>query len=367
VIRVLVSAAEPSADAHAAAVVRAIAARRDDAEIEGIGGPQMARAGARLFGGMDALSVVGLTEALGSLGTHMRLLRETRRRLARHSYDVAVLVDYPGMHLRVLAAAARRGVPVVYYIAPQVWAWGSWRLATLRRAHHVAVVLPFEEAFFAERGVRATFVGHPLLDRPAPPSRRAARHALGLEDGVPVLALFPGSRANERRALWPVFARAARRLRHAVPDLELLVAAPAGSPGPRDPSGSFRVTESAMALAAADAALCKSGTTTLEAAIAGTPMVVAYRLSPLTFAVARRAVRVPFVSLVNLIAGRAVVPEFLQGKATAPALAQALLPLLDRDGSPAAQQRAALADVRAALGSPGASDRVADLALRCAA
>lgn len=366
--RVFVSAGEPSGDAHAAEVVRRLFADQEGIAVDGIGGPRMEEAGARLIARMEDLSAIGVAEVLRSVPAHVALLARLRRRFTLERYDLAVLVDYPGFHLRLARVAAGRGVPVLYYIAPQLWAWGAWRLPALRRSvSHLAVILPFEQAFFAGRGIPTTFVGHPLLDRPPTPTRDAARRVLGLGSDVPLLTLSPGSRRAEIRRLWPTLRRAAHRLREAVPDLEvLLLEAPCGV-APADEA--FRVWrgDPAVAFAAADAGLCKSGTTTLEAALAGMPMVIAYRMHPASFALAKRVVSVPSVGLVNLIAGRGVAPELLQGEATPEALASAALPLLDPAGREASEQRDALETVRSALGSPGAAGRVAELGRELAA
>src|SRR5437667_388866 len=193
-----------------------------------------------------------------------------------------------------------------------MWAWGASRVRRLTSVTRLAVILPFEEAFFRERGVAATFVGHPLRDRPPPPSRDEARRLLGLEPGRPTLGLFPGSRAQEVGRLWPAFRAAAERVRATRPDLQVVVA---GTPRGRYPAPGDIVIHTGDPLpvfAAADAGLCKSGTTTLEAALADLPMVVAYRLNPVSNFIATRVLRVPWVGLVNLIAGYEVAPEFLQ-------------------------------------------------------
>jgi lipid-A-disaccharide synthase len=316
---------------------------------------------------MEAYSVVGFVEAVESLPRHYRLLRRTRAAFRAGSYDVAVFVDYPGYHLRAAAAAAAAGVPVLYYIAPQLWAWGAGRVRRLARAvRQLAVILPFEEPFFREHGVPTTFVGHPLKDRTPPPSREAARRALGIEDGRPVLGVFPGSRAQEVRRIWPVAREAARLVRAARPELQVLIA------GTRvaqyADAGDMRVLmdDPSLVFAAADAGLCKSGTTTLEAALADLPMVITYRLHPLSNFIARRLLRVPWVGLVNLVAGEPLCPELLQGAATPRALADALVPLLDPADPATRRQRAGLATVRQRLGDPGAAERVASLVLALA-
>ncbi len=360
------SAPEPSGDMHAAGVVAALRQLTHDVAIECLGGRALAGTGAKMLEWAHGMDVVGLAEGLGSLPSHVRALARLRRHFAEGRYDVALLVDYPGFHLRVAATAAAAGVPVLYYVAPQVWAWGGWRMRSLRRNVRVlAVVLPFEEAYFKAAGIPTEFVGHPLLDRRNETSRAAARAGMGLDPACPVLAVFPGSRRQEIDRLWPTFSEAARRVAAAVVGLKVIVGARMRYPGFEDRGVWHEDTHTV--LAAADVALCKSGTVTLEAAIHGTPMVIAYRMHPLTFAVARRLVRVHHVGLVNILAGRAVVPEFIQRAATPEALANAIIELLDSAGSAAERQRAALADIRGRLGSPGAGRRVAEMAMRLVA
>ncbi len=360
--RIYISAGEPSGDAHGAAVASALR-RRIDVEIEALGGPELEAAGATVLDRMDQYSVVGFVEALWKVPAHVRLLGRVSAAFRTGRYDLAILVDYPGYHLRAAAAIAKAGVPVLYYIAPQMWAWAPWRVRRLAPVRRLAVILPFEEAFFREHNVSATFVGHPLSDRAPLPSRLEARGILGLDPARPVLGLFPGSRSQEVKRLWPVFRDAAAAVVAARPDVQVVVA---GMPrGTYPAAGAMRVCEGnpLAVFAAADAGLCKSGTTTLEAAFADVPMVIAYRSHPVSFAIGRRIVRVPHVGLVNLIAEREVAPEFLQDAATAPALAAAVLPLLDPAGEGARRQRAGFAEVRERLGPPGAADRVANIAL----
>lgn len=360
--RVYLSAGEPSGDAHGAAVATALRRRLPDVDIEALGGPRLEAAGARVLDRMEHFSVVGFVEAVSKIPAHYRLLGRVRSAFAAGRYDLVILVDYPGYHLRVAAAAAAAGVPVLYYIAPQMWAWGADRVPRLRSVRQLAVILPFEEEFFRSHGVPARFVGHPLRDRPPPPARADAARALGLDPARPTLGIFPGSRAQEVKRLWPVFRAAAQRVLAGRPDIQAVVAAAPRATYP-DP-GAIRLHqgEPATVFAAATAGLCKSGTTTLEAALADLPMAIAYRLNPLSYAIARRLLSVEWVGLVNLVAGSAVAPEFLQGRATPEALAEAVVPLLDA-GSPAARrQREGLALVRDRLGAPGAAGRVAELA-----
>lgn len=349
-------------------LVRAMKERLAGVEIDAIGGSSMSQAGANVVESPAEFGVMGLAEGVTSIPAHLRLLSRLRRRFFDGLYDLAVLIDYPGFHLRVAAAAAANRVPVLYYVAPQLWAWGSWRLRLIRKhVKQLAVVLPFEEEYFRTRGVFASFVGHPLLDCDTSRPSSCARAALNLPDGAPVLGLLPGSRAPEVSRLWPGFRDAAKRLSESMPRLRVIVAAVDGIDYPRAPEFQLFIDKSADVLAAADAVLCKSGTATLEAALSGTPMVIAYRMHPLTFAAARRAVRLQHVGLVNLIAGREVCPEFLQARATPSALAEAVAPLLDGMGEAASRQREAFVGIRARLGGPGATARVADIALRMVA
>ncbi len=360
--RVYFATGELSGDRHAAAVASAFRRLVSSASIEATGGPALAAAGAAIRHPISGLGAFGAAEIVGTIPRHVAVWQDLRRRFREGAIDLLVAVDYPGFHLRLADAAARSGVPVLYYIAPQLWAWGAHRAARLRRhIRQLAVILPFEEPFFHGFDIPTTFVGHPLLDRSFP-DRPSARAALELPDATSVLSLFPGSRPGEVRRLWPAFRDAAFQVQSALPETRVLVATVPGASYPGGEAFTLCGGDAGPVLAAGDAALCKSGTTTLEAALCGLPMVVAYRLHPWSFAIARRVVRVPHVSLVNLIAGRKVVPELLQGNATPEALARAVLPLLDRDSRAVREQRAAFAEIRARLGTPGAADRVAEMA-----
>lgn len=366
---ILFVAGEASGDLHAAGVARELRARGAPYDLVGIGGDEMRAAGVRLIEHAEQLAVMGFVEVLRHVPKHYALLRALRGRIRSGSTALLVLIDYPGFNMKLAAEAHAAGIPVLYYITPQVWAWGAGRLAKL--AHTVtraAVILPFEEELLRAHGVSATFVGHPLLDRARDmPTRADARAALDLPADAKVLALFPGSREQEIARHLDDFVATARTLERRQPNLRVVVsAAPtvrideSKCPYPVVRSASFTV------LRAADAALCKSGTTTLEAAVAGCPLVVAYRTNPLTYAAARRLVKIPRIGLVNVVAGKAVAPEFVQDALQPAAVADALEPLLDpNDGRRQAMVRA-LQDVRASLGTPGAAERVATIALELA-
>lgn len=366
---ILIIAGETSGDLHAARVVRELVAGKAPFELVGIGGDAMEAAGVRLLEHARRLAALGLVEVLRHVPRHYALLRELRRRLKGGRVALLVLVDYPGFNMRLAETAAAAGVPVLYYITPQIWAWGSARAERLARTvTKAAVILPFEEQLLRSHGVDATFVGHPLLDAAtALPGRAEARAALGLSAGDRVLALFPGSRPQEIARHLDDFVETARELQRRIPALRVVVsAAPtvridaARCPFPLVQSASFSV------LRAADAALCKSGTTTLEAAVADCPLVVAYRTNPLTYAAARRVLKIRHIGLVNVVAGREIAREFVQGALEPHAVAAALLPLLDPSSPERAQMIADLRDVRSALGTPGASRRVATLAVELA-
>jgi lipid-A-disaccharide synthase len=361
--RIFVSAGEPSGDLHGAGVIRALLARHPDAVVEALGGPRMQEAGATLRYRMEGLAAFGLVEVVSKLGAHLRLLRALREDFRAGRYDLVILIDYPGFHVRVAEAARQAGTKVLYYIAPQLWAWRPGRARRLASAvDRLAVVLPFEQRFFGDLGLRSDYVGHPLIDRVPPPTREEARGRLGVGAGERVLGLFPGSRAQEVRRLWAPFRDAALTLlREGVCDRVLVAGTEEGAypePGPLQ----IVVHDAGAVLASADAVLVKSGTTTLEAALADRPMVVAYKVHPLTYRMFQRLRTVRWISLVNLVAEREVVPEILQEAAEPGRLAAALRPLLDPRDPRTAAQREGLALVRRRLGEPGATTRVVALA-----
>jgi lipid-A-disaccharide synthase len=363
---ILFVAGEASGDLHAAGVARALAGRGAPFRLTGIGGDEMQAAGVELVEHAERLAVMGFVEVLKHIPLHYRLARELEQRIRSGRVALVVLIDYPGFNMKIAAAARAARVPVLYYITPQVWAWGAKRLRELARTiTKAAVILPFEEALLREHGIDATFVGHPLLDRARTlPGRAEARRTLSVGDGDRLLALFPGSRAQEIARHLEPFVATARALQRRDPALKVVVSAaphveiaPERCPYPLVHSASFSV------LRAADAAMCKSGTTTLEAAVAGCPLVVAYRTSAITYAAAKRLVRIPHIGLVNVVAGREVAPEFVQEALVPARVADVLAELLDVTSDRRIRMVAEVDRVRALLGEPGAAERVATMAI----
>jgi lipid-A-disaccharide synthase len=325
----------------------------------------MKAAGVELWAHADQMAVMGFVEVVRHLPFFLSLLWKTRDDLRADPPDLVIPIDYPGFNLRLARYAKELRVPVLYYIAPQVWAWHRSRMAELAsNADHLAVVLPFEEKLFREAGAQVTFVGHPLLDQAASPvTREAFCAAHALDPQRRIVALLPGSRQQEIRHHAALFAEAARLLQREQPDVQPVIAQAPGIPAEAFADEKFPVVaNSTDLLACAQAALTKSGTSTLECALSLTPMVVAYRMNPISFMIARNVVEVEHIGLVNLIAGERIAPEFVQDDATPEALARALADIV-RDGPARDRQMAALRNVRQKLAGDerGAAVHVADI------
>ena len=378
-LAIMLSAGEASGDLHGSTLCRAIARAEPGARLLGMGGARMAAAGMRVLADPTAHAVAGISDAAGGIPALYRTYRSLVGCLHRERPAALVLVDFPEFNLRLARQARRAGVPVVYFVPPQLWAWRRGRLRPMaRRVNRVLAVLPFEEDLYAGAGVPVTFVGHPLLDvLPLDLTRVEARRRLGLDQSEAVVGLLPGSRRAEVTRLLPAMAEAARRVAASgaarrfvlalAPTIdralvESLVRDSARPGSPRVTVVSDRTYE---VMAAADAVLVASGTATLESALIGVPMVICYRGSRLTEVVVRCLARVPWCGLPNLIAGRAVVPEILQDEVTGERLATELRRLLE-DPVAATTQRTAFKDIRGRLGEPGVGDRAARAVLQVA-
>lgn len=369
----LVVAGEASGDLHGSRLVAELLRRAPDIEVFGLGGDELQRVGMHSLGHSREIAVVGITEAARVLRRARQIFHALLREVEARSPRAAVLIDSPEFNLRLAPELKRRGVPVVYYISPQVWAWRQGRIRTIARCvDRLLVLFPFEVGFYRQHGVVAIHVGHPLVDE-VPELKTAWDEAggEGLARGQPLrLALLPGSRDSEVRALLGPMLQAIDRLAATRPIEVTLIRAPTVSrPLTEELLGraATRVRladdDRFAAIARSHLALCASGTATLEVGLLGTPMIVLYRVAPLTYLLARMLVRVPHVALVNLVLGGGIVPELLQGAATAARIAGEVESLL-AEPERLALQRRRFAGLRAALGEGGASRRAAEEVLR---
>jgi len=338
-LRVALVAGEASGDILGCGLMQAIKQRHPDAEFIGVGGARMEAEGLKSFFPMERLAVMGLVEVLGRLFELLRRRRQLARELIAAKPDVFIGIDAPDFNLGLELKLRRAGIKTVHYVSPSVWAWRQKRVLKIREACDLMLTLfPFEAQFYDEHQVPVRFVGHPLADAiPQQADRAAARKALDLPQDEPVVALMPGSRGGEVARLGELFLDAAIRLRALRPGIHFLL--PCATPerreqleqmlAGRDLPLTLLNGRSHEALAACDAVLIASGTATLEALLYKRPMVVAYRVAPLTYRILKRLVKSPYISLPNLLAERLLVPELIQDAATPEALAQAVAPLID--------------------------------------
>ncbi len=364
--RVMMIAGEASGDLHGAGVVRELKRRRKDIEVFGIGGENMRRAGMELVYHVNELSFMGFLEVL----KHLPLIRSVHRTLSMllkfKRPDVVVLIDYPGFNLRFARTAKRQNIRVVYYISPQVWAWHRSRIKKMKGTVDIMLVIfPFEEELYAKEGVDAEFVGHPLLEvMETHFDRKNFFRRYGLDPNKPLLALLPGSRTQEVVHIFPEMLNAARRIA-AEQGINIVVGV-APTLTPKYFSDMYDLDGVQLIAGAtydvmkhADVAVVTSGTATLETACFATPMIVVYRTSWLTYLLGRLLVRVNKIGLVNIVAGKQIVPELIQHRATAQRIAAEVRRLLGDDGDREAM-RNELSQVKHRLGSSGASKRVAE-------
>lgn len=369
---VMIVAGEASGDIYGEQFVYAMRDLNPDIAFFGIGGPKMEFAGVRVLHQASELSVVGFAEILPRIRYISRVLKELKQLLKQDPPDLLVLIDYPGFNLNLAKRAHALGIPVLYYIPPQLWAWREGRVKKLaQRVDRVAVILPFERKFYQKHGLEVDYVGHPLLDLPPPGrSKEEIRHGLGIgPERDPILALLPGSRAEEINRLMPAMVDAAEIILRSYPRLCCVL--PLASTLSEDLVNSYlkdatidiRVAgfDSKELLSIADLAFIASGTATLEAAITETPMVIAYKVSPFSYILARYLVKVSFIGLVNLVAGKAIVPELIQGNATGRRLAEEGLTILEDERTRGKMTRD-LQSVKERLGRVGASRGAASIA-----
>ena len=365
----LIVAAEASADLHAARALEELHRIRPDVRAFGLGGPRLRAAGLEALYPAEDLSVMGIAEVLPKIPRILEILRGLREAAAERKPKVALLVDSPDFNLRLAKHLKAQGVKVVYYISPMIWAWRRGRAKRIARVvDRMLCILPFEERFYDGTGVSARFVGHPLADRPPPSDPARYRADLGLDAGRLTVALLPGSRHSELKRIFPPMLEAAERIRARHPEAQFVVPV---APTLRDevvrPFLARHATLNVKlvagradeAVGASDAALVKSGTSTLETALMRRPMVVVYRLAWLSYLVGRIFVRIAHFALVNILAGRQVVPELLQTEASPERMAFEIERLLS-DPEARRQQLADLDEVRRSLGEAGAARRVAE-------
>lgn len=362
--RVFLVAGESSGDMHGANLVRALRAADPELQCAGLGGARMAEAGMKLEYDLAGDAIMGFAEVLKKALPIRRLFLDTAARLRAQPPDCLVLIDYPGFNIRLAAAVHKLGIPIVYYISPQVWAWKRKRLDTLARlVHKMLVIFPFEEELYRDKGVDCIYVGHPLADQLASYQPPPTAHT-GLTIG-----LMPGSREQEIRRIAPLMAEVGAGIRKTHPDVRFL--APCVS---ESRATQVRAVMGALpaeiivggmydVLAQSRCCLVASGTATIETALFGVPLGIVYRMNPVNFYLARLLVHVRHIGMVNILAEREIAPEFIQHKATVERILPFMLDIIE-DGDRRNRMLADLAEIKARLGGPGASRRAAEQILR---
>ena len=369
---ILIVAGEASGDLHGSNLVRAMRERHPALVFYGMGGKRLQEAGVELFAHVSDMAVVGLTEVFSKLGMILGVMRRLKASMKTRKPDLVILIDYPDFNLPLARAAKKRGISVLYYISPQVWAWRKGRINQIRKVvDKMAVILPFEADLYHQANVDATFVGHPLLDTVKTRySREEALSRFGLRTNVKTVGLLPGSRQGEVEKLLPIMMETALMLKEVLPDVQfVLPLAETLEPAKvshildaYDVDVTVIPNEIYDVIAVSDVAIVASGTATLETALLETPMLIIYKISPFSYLLGRLFVHVTHIGLANIIAGKSVAPEFIQGDATPQKLTKALLEIM-MDETRMKTIKKDLSDIKNKLGQPGASQRTADLAL----
>jgi len=368
---IMIVTGEASGDHHGALVLRALKQRFPNLRCSGIGGDELQQEGMHLLYHCRELAVIGLFEILAHAPHIVRAYMNLRTAIKTSPPDLIIFIDYPGFNLRMAAFASRLHVPVLYYISPQIWAWNQGRAKKIARVvDAMAVIFPFEVAFYKKVNLDVHFVGHPLMDQPMTLLDRAeALRRFNLADTRPIIGLLPGSRSGEIKRLLPQMLGAARLILKQYPEAQFILPAASGLDQARITAAAasldapLRVVSNNFydAVNCCDIALVTSGTATLQTALLEKPMIIVYRISPLTYVLGRLLIRVPWIGLANIVAGAGVAPELIQHEATPERIAEEALALLGDDARRSAMA-SKLAAVKQALGGPGASERVADLA-----
>ncbi len=367
-VKFFVITGEASGDMHASFVIREIKKLVPESVFYGIGGSNMEREGVHILFPLDYLAIIGFWEVVQKLGSAKRILKALVQRMKRLKPDVLLLVDSPGFNLRLAPFAKELGIKVFYYITPQVWAWGRWRLRGMyKHIDQALVIFPFEEKLLSSYGIETTFVGHPLVDEMKPVVGKEAfctKH--GLDPQQPIIALLPGSRKGEIKRILPIMLDVADEIRRREPRIQFILPTIASliehvTRG----RGNIKVVcdETASGINAADAAIAASGTVTLETALLGTPSVVVYRVSMLTYLIIKLLIKLPYIGLVNIVRRKRIIPEYIQFSIHIPQIAQQVLRFV-REPAYADEIRRELRYVKKMLGGEGAAARAARILIR---
>lgn len=369
---IMIVAGEASGDLHGASLVQEMLKTDPALIFYGIGGSKLEKTGVKLFANTTTMAVMGLTEVVSKLGSILKIMGMMKKSLDEYRPDLVILIDYPDFNLRLAKAAKKKGIKVFYYISPQVWAWRKNRINQIKKfVDKMAVILPFEVDTYATKGFTVNYVGHPLLDLVKPHySKQDSRKKIGIAENKTTIALLPGSRLSEVTKLLPEMLRAAEILAQKIPDVQFVLplADTLEEKNISDISKSSPVKIKVIAgltydvISSADLAIVASGTATLETALLGVPMIIVYKVSPLSYLVGRLIINVKNIGLVNIIANKTIVPELIQKDANGEPVATAALAILTNEGRKLEIIRE-LAAIRAKLGSPGAARRAAQLAL----